>query len=660
MDELPIEGTPRTQDDWEKAVQEFLNEGQNFKANDWAKVGVKRYPDNKRLRHLWALALLRTGAPEQARKVLEPYSPNFDLGVTHVHDAYTHIRDAEKILADIPAGETPPQKALDAIERVAAGLRRVDESAIWLAELDKESLGRFAKVDKVSWAQTGEWKPLKDARDLYEQGYRSKKSTWLGVNAATLSLIMREFDHARSLAHEVLDQCEAARSDPKENLYWNAATLGEALLLLGRKDEAVTAYGEAATIAKEKAKGNAKSMTGVLLSPLEQLLMMADNGINVPKEIFDALAMPAIVFFVGHMIDAPDRPRPRFPPEIEVAVRAAIDKELDTLGPSVGYCSAACGSDILFIEAMIDRGNEVNIVLPFATKDFLQTSVSLAGTQWERRFAAALKLADQVTYATEEPYLEDKPLFQFANVIVGGMAAHRARARGSNPSLLAVWDGVPSLLAVWDGVSTGFVGGTSECVEHWPDENTLTVIPIDEIAEKSGVRYEKKKRGPARAGKISSEAYFKSRGREIKHLLFADIKGYSKLKERHMEIFLDFMKNLSARLAHPDVERPSSVNTWGGTPFLPSSTTPPPRRNTPWRSARRFASWEAGKLPAFRPTSVCALLSMWDRCSRPGTQSRARPISTVPRSTARPAWNRSPCPVKFTPANNSSPCWKAR
>ena len=56
----------------------------------------------------------------------------------------------------------------------------------------------------------------------------------------------------------------------------------------------------------------------------------------------------------GHspMIDQPARPSPRFPPHLEPQVGAALRERIASLGPSIGFAQAACGADILFLEAM--------------------------------------------------------------------------------------------------------------------------------------------------------------------------------------------------------------------------------------------------------------------------------------------------------------------
>src|SRR5262249_59497798 len=67
----------------------------------------------------------------------------------------------------------------------------------------------------------------------------------------------------------------------------------------------------------------------------------------------------------------------RFPadPALLRRVSAAIAERLEDLSATVGYCSAACGSDILFAERMLERGAELHVVLPYHEDDFRYTSV---------------------------------------------------------------------------------------------------------------------------------------------------------------------------------------------------------------------------------------------------------------------------------------------
>ena len=98
-----------------------------------------------------------------------------------------------------------------------------------------------------------------------------------------------------------------------------------------------------------------------------------------------------VLLFSGHMIDAPDRVEPRFTASQEAVAARAINNTLDTLkaGPEdLALCSGACGGDILFAEACLQRGVRLEVRLPFAIPTFLEKSVTFAGEDWRTRFFA--------------------------------------------------------------------------------------------------------------------------------------------------------------------------------------------------------------------------------------------------------------------------------
>ena len=104
-----------------------------------------------------------------------------------------------------------------------------------------------------------------------------------------------------------------------------------------------------------------------------------------------------VFLFSGHMIDAKDRPKPRFPPDKEPVAARAIAEALDELGAGaddLGITEGACGGDLLFAEAMLARGARLELRLPFDEATFLRESVAFekaptAPDRWSERFHAA-------------------------------------------------------------------------------------------------------------------------------------------------------------------------------------------------------------------------------------------------------------------------------
>lgn len=102
----------------------------------------------------------------------------------------------------------------------------------------------------------------------------------------------------------------------------------------------------------------------------------------------DAKSPNTVVLFSGHMIDAPDRKTPRFPPDKEVVAAAAIADALAKIGVTKGDL-AICGGDLLFAEAALARGMQLEIYIPFEEPTFLANSVDFAGGNWRARYFAA-------------------------------------------------------------------------------------------------------------------------------------------------------------------------------------------------------------------------------------------------------------------------------
>jgi len=99
-----------------------------------------------------------------------------------------------------------------------------------------------------------------------------------------------------------------------------------------------------------------------------------------------------VLLFSGHMIDAPGRKEPRFPPDKEPIAAQRIAATLDALGvgaQDLGICSGACGGDLLFAEAALARGSQLEFYLPFDEAKFLEESVDFADANWRERFMAA-------------------------------------------------------------------------------------------------------------------------------------------------------------------------------------------------------------------------------------------------------------------------------
>jgi hypothetical protein len=172
---------------------------------------------------------------------------------------------------------------------------------------------------------------------------------------------------------------------------------------------------------------------------------------------------PGVVVVSGHMVDTPDRPRPRFPPEqvprVAGEVRTALERW--NVGPGTTLVTGgARGADIVAAEAALARGARLRLVLARRPEEFVKGSVALPSTDWAERFYALLGLAD-------------------VEIVDGPDDDVYAR---TNDRIIAVARGIddrPRAIIVWNGETGDGPGGTSDFVTRLgdtADDECLVII----------------------------------------------------------------------------------------------------------------------------------------------------------------------------------------
>jgi class 3 adenylate cyclase len=427
---------------------------------------------------------------------------------------------------------------------------------------DEETLGILARTHKDLWMhatrKTEANRQLKLAHKFYLEAYKLNRGYYSGINAATLALLIGKEDEAKALAKEVRNACLAElKSLPRTsgNRYWPIATLGEASLIARRWREAEDWYAQGAAIAK--------GQFADLSSTRRNARILLTHFRRDSSAIERALKIPGIIVFAGHLIDRPDRATPRFPADFEPAVRDAIQSRLKNIGPGFGYASAGCGSDILFFEALLEHGAEAHVVLPYEKQQFIQDSVAFANADWVNRFECVLERATTVTTASSERIEEGSMSFEYANLLLFGLADIRARQLETDLVPLAVWDRKPG-----DGP-----GGTASAVEHWKDLGLdVQVIDLAKTLKRErgssptvseGVRSEP----PAIAGESKRSRRKSARTdtlpTRIMAMLFADAVNFSKLTEQQIPLFLNYFLGAIGKLISTSPHAPLIKNTWG-------------------------------------------------------------------------------------------------
>jgi class 3 adenylate cyclase len=466
-------------------IEFLIKESRLCEALDLSSKAMEALPDNNKIAQLYSLTLARLGATEKAKEHLEKlYEKN---------------------------------------------------------DRDVETVGLLGRIYKDKWKKIGKIHYARQSRNIYHKGFKATKDYYLGINAATMSLIIGDHEKAKEIANGVIEICKSYKKD-----YWCLATLGEAHFLIRQAESACKYYRQAL----EADKVN----IGDVNSTFQQLQLIS-NYMDVPEELFDALKPPSIVVFSGHMIDHPNRRDPRFPEYIAESVKKEIEKTIDKLDVQIGYSSAACGADILFAEAILSRRGELNILLPFRQEDFIKTSVGFAGKQWVDRFHSVVEMATSVKFITEEGYFGNDDIFSYAGQIIQGLSILRAKSLATKPIFLAVIDGSDMKKKQ---------GGTADSLANWPFSNNVELIDLLKLRTKTS---------PKEFGtKDTKQKDFDFKmpfniTRTHKSIIFADIVGYSKLQEEQTPYFVfEFLQTLAKRLKAFNPQ-PEILNTWGDAIF---------------------------------------------------------------------------------------------
>ena len=497
--------------------------------NSWARVSIcwpsscsnrrhQLHPANLRLQQLMALALARCGATARARLILE--------GMLQ--------RQTQSMSSPDGSDDGALQETLSMLART-------------YKDLALEAQTVAPEAAKRHWIR---------ALELYLNAHTLREDYYPGINAASTALMLGRRERARSLALEVervclrsLDELDDARGD---DAYWLNATLGEAAVILGKLGEARRWYSDAVAVGLEQGRLSDLGSTVRQLSLLAPHVGLENNAVN------ELCAVPRVAVFTGHMFDLPGREVPRLPESIVPLVKAEIKAWLDRENIGVGFASVACGADLLFHEAVLERGGIARVVLPFNPRDFRESSVTIGGLAWMQRF-------DRVMGHAIVQQLSDRPLesnldFQHVNQVLHGLSIIHARQLASDVRYLAVWDG-----AAGNGP-----GGTADAIARWLRlARSIDVIPVPEVRPAGPLAVP----GPAVADHSSSAARSTratsgSHGTRVIALLFADVVGYSKLNEDQIPIFVAEFLGLVAELLDSADYPVESRNTWGDGLYL--------------------------------------------------------------------------------------------
>ena len=394
------------------------------------------------------------------------------------------------------------------------------------------------------------------AYQLYSAAHSLRMNYYPGINAASMAVLLGRDGMARHLASDVRGQClplagEAEAGKAEDDPYWLASTLGEACLILLKLDEAVLWYNRAAAL------GRADGRFGDMGATLKQLRLLAGPLKLDPALVPRLFPMPRVAVFAGHMVDAAGRDPARFPETLVPRVKREIRAWLDLQDIEVGFASAACGSDLLFLEALLERGGEAHVILPYDEESYCRDSVAVSGKVCSDRFQHVLHGPNRavVQQLSGRPLKFGEVAYDYASQILHGLAIMHAEQLSTELRRLAVWDGKPG-----EGP-----GGTTDVVNHWSRlGHPIDVIPVPEVQpatplDRLGWTIPSPFAARAGARGTGPNAF----GTQVVALLFADVVHFSRLDEQQIPIFVDEFLQMTADLLDRGGFSTEKRNTWG-------------------------------------------------------------------------------------------------
>lgn len=261
---------------------------------------------------------------------------------------------------------------------------------------------------------------------------------------------------------------------------------------------------------------------------------MTETAILRPVSHADKTGNVAV--FCGHMFNAGS--------EAETALARRIRDQLDTLDIAVGYGPLACGADIVIAEALLERGAELNVVLPFAEDDFIAVSVTCGGQEWVERFEACRDGATSISFASPSAYVGDDNQFAYNTLYAMGLAVLRSQEMQCEAFHLAV---VSDSFASF---STTGIAGTKADMQLWQSLGRETVaIPAGPVPRDLEFPPKPEVTGGTR--------------REMRSIIFADYKGFSRIGERELPDFMNVVMGRIAQVLNDFGDHVEFRNTWG-------------------------------------------------------------------------------------------------
>ncbi len=311
----------------------------------------------------------------------------------------------------------PPQSVLPLVlayanaGALAEAWRVFNEAGLGEARDDPAALairGRLTK-DEARAAEPAASPPIyARAAEAYGAAGALSGATFHLINAASLWRLAGDAAASEAMARRVMASLDADPDEP-ETPYWNIATRAEALLLLGRFEEAQKILAEAVATAPRAYEDHAPT--------LRQFRLLTE-ALGRDAGWLAVFAPPRSLHFTADAAVLAD----------DAALRAAVRTCLAEEKIGFGFGGLATSADLLVAEELLAGGAELDLVLPADPDVFRAAGVAVLGEAWAKRYDALLGAGVEVRVVGEPAGPVSAASLQLAAEASMGLAELRAGA----------------------------------------------------------------------------------------------------------------------------------------------------------------------------------------------------------------------------------------
>lgn len=432
-------------------------------------------------------------------------------------------------------------------------------------------------------------KYLQQAFDKYLESFNNslRQSYYTGINAAAVALLRNKRHQAKNIAKEVIALCVK-----EEENYWVQATLGEAYVINEEWKKAAENYEAAIKCGGDQSQ---------IWSTRRQFRLLArthsehhDSSLDLneeAKQIDSLFKIPNVIVLLCNI--ASDYSLPK---SLDLAkITKAVEHKLVESNAGFVYLSAFPGIDLLCGQAVLRQQTsskvELYIVLPCPQEMFREQCITpVENGYWQKAFDDVVHKATDVIIANDLTTDGMTPInYQYCSYMLAGMAGNKARLVGTD--LKKMFCPRP------EGAEVRYFAEPWVVKKYWAPgtyENFRLPFMSPEL---------EKPLSGNKVGPTQRRINLKRTGppQVIKAILFADVKGYSKLQEHEVFYFVKHVFGQVADLIHfVDKEmKPIVKNTWGDAFYFVFDTVDGGGKfSLLLRDLFNNAKWETKNLPS--------------------------------------------------------------